>query len=235
MGPPAPPALTEHRDELQAAPALVRVPGAAPPRLEQRAVPHLAHQRAVAAAAAAGCRRTPCRSALVTSSLTSSSVVSTRSSRPQATQLAAGQFAGLGHRAWAALRAASRRPWSGGQALDAGHQQRDVVLAVRGVEGGQHVVADVLQRPGRAGERGRGRRRGPRPAGGCGTRPGRRCRARAARRRCSSTSISSKGSPPTPSGTPLGSSSSIGSSPGSTTTGGRWPALAMTHRRVTAS
>lgn len=82
--------------------------------------------------------------ALVTSSLTRSSVVSTRGSRSQLSS-----WPRAYSRARPTLRGSRgsvQSPTeSAEQALDTCHQQRDVVLAVVGVEGVEDVVADVLQ------------------------------------------------------------------------------------------
>lgn len=61
-----------------------------------------------------------------------------------AQQLAACVLAGAAHTAGLA-RQGPVADRVGGQALDTCHQQRDVVLAVVGVEGVEDVVADVLQ------------------------------------------------------------------------------------------
>ena len=204
----------EQADELQPAAALVGVAGPAAARLDQVGVPHLAHQGAVQQQTQPDVAP-PCRSALVTSSLTSSSVVSTRSSRPQATQPVAGQLAGPARPSRAAAGASSRRPRPAGSPLDPGHQQRDVVLAVLRCRGWS----------------GRGRRRPPaaaaawssasrsasRPSSsGCrGTRPGRRCRGRAGRRRAVRPRPPRTVRRRRPAGCPCGTSSISAGSPGS--------------------
>lgn len=103
-----------------------------------------------------------------------------------------------------------------------------------GVEGGQYVVAEILDRPFRMDQR---------SAQGVEALVERVVAGLDEPVRVegeeepsfSSISTSSKGSPPTPSGMPGGTSSSRAASPGSATAGGRWPALAKVHRRVTGS
>ncbi|BFO15008.1 hypothetical protein SHKM778_13960 [Streptomyces sp. KM77-8] len=137
------PGRAEEADELEAAAALVGVAGAAAPGLDQAGVPYLADQGAVE-------EETESDLSLAVSQRVGDQLadqefrgVDQRLQVP-GQELRAGVLTGPAHTAGFA----GQGPVAdglGGQALDAGHQQGDVVLAVMGVEGVEDVVADVLQ------------------------------------------------------------------------------------------